>query len=245
MASAHHCPEERAAISANERYANETRLQYWRRRPTTRLALALAGTAVGLLLVRLIVVLVINSDRADASAVKNIEFSGRYYPIKMVCPLINDDALEKSLGDPALREEGLFATGNGFVADEISRSVTTRCGSQNLGYATDPQVQFFFSATVFAEPVDKAKFPCGAGPGEKSSEGTIGDHQVCRITSPNNAATYVVDDNAVIRCSVEAVDDASIPRMTRAAETQCAEFIDALARARPVSFLGPGFLTVR
>lgn len=212
-----------------------------------RLALLLLAVLAALLVQRLIVVGVVNGDRLRSEEVEGLQFHGRYYPIEKVCLVVDDAELEDGLkGDAALDDEDLMATGNRFeVSDFSEQHVSMECGWRNWKYDRDPKVFFLFSAFVYTEPVEQLPACTSDLPGVKAETVALGRYTSCRQDDGFEVTARVVDDNAVIRCRVKAVDESLLPALAQAMQQECEHFIDQLARSRPTSYWGNGFWTVR
>jgi hypothetical protein len=215
-----------------------------------RLALLLLAVLAAVLAVRGIVVVVVNGDRVTAGDVEGLRFHGRYHPVEKVCLVVDDADLEDGLdGDAALAREGLLATGNGFIVNTVGRQyVSMDCGWRNWEYDTDPRVFFLFSADVYTERVGWLP-ACGAAPPAAGAAPAVparlGRYASCRRDDGFEVVDRVIDDNAVVECAVKAVDESLVPALAEAMREECEDFIDRLARSRPVPYVGNGFWTVR
>jgi hypothetical protein len=198
------------------------------------------------LVVRLLVVLALNSGRVGAGELEGLRITGRYYPVEKVCPGVRkgefDDALK---ADPDA--ERLYATGNRFVRDPPTNLVQVGCGWQNLSFDQDPQVSISMIATLYTDATTvRERFVCTPGePPDTARTVALGRYTSCRHDDGFEVDDFVIADNAVVACSVKSRDETVLPDLAGATARECERLLDRLARSRPVSFWGNGFWTVR
>jgi hypothetical protein len=215
-----------------------------RRTTVGRLVMLLLVVLVGIVAGRALVVATTNSGRLTPAQLDGLRIAGRYYPIREICPVVDEAALAEGLGDRALRDAGLRTTGNFFRVTDYNREVLMQCGWRNRGSDADPRVSIVLSAVVFADPA--AQIPACQ---PESLAGaprpvTVGRYRGCRQDGPATATIVVVDDNVRVQCVVETAESRVLDGLVDRTARQCARLLDQLADARPVSFFGRNFWTV-
>lgn len=195
----------------------------------------------------MLAVLLVNHDRLAGDKLEGLEFHGRYYPVEKVCLVVDDSTLEKGL-DGSRLDRGTFSllpTGNGFNVVLDERYASIDCGWKNWEYDKDPQVYFLFSAVVYAERIEGRPDCRSEGLGGKAETVSLGRFEACRQYDGFKTALTVVDDNATVGCDVKSQDESLLPALEKVTRAACEDFIDRLARSRPITYGGNTFLTVR
>jgi hypothetical protein len=142
----------------------------------------------------------------------------------------------------------LIATGNQFDVSVADRTVSLQCGWRDWdSEASNPQLQFDFAAEIHADPVrERARCPITlAGQQVDTTIVQLGRFPSCRVDDRFSVRESVIDDNAIVTCGVSSVDASLLPALEQAMRPVCQGFIDDLAHARPISYLGGTFWTVR